>query len=108
MMMEAHRTSQTSTTFDLNVVIAVLTTLLSGEGAKLAINFVMHVVCMLVFGGSLDLSLSKETKFDRDPNTCPSEIVTSKVLFYWLADMFLIIICCWTLQIGFAKLLKLQ
>ena len=74
MMMGAHRMSQTQTTLDLNVVIVVLITHLSGEGAKLEISFVTHAVCMLVFGENLGLSRSKETKFDRDLNTFPSEI----------------------------------
>ena len=73
MMMEAHRMSQTQTMLDLNVATVALITHPSGEGAKLEISFVTHVVCMLAFGENLDLCLSKETKFDRDLNTFPSE-----------------------------------
>jgi hypothetical protein len=81
MMMGAHRMSRTQTTLDLNVAIVVLTTLRSGEGVKLEINFATHVVYMLVFVESLGPSRSKETKFDRDLNTCPSESYISEHIF---------------------------
>lgn len=74
MTMVARQMSRTLTTLDRNVVIVVPTTLLSGEGVKLGISFVTHVVCMLVFEESLGLCHSRETKSDRDPNTFPNEI----------------------------------
>jgi hypothetical protein len=87
MMMEAHRMSRTQTTLDLNVVTVVPTTLLSGEGAKLGSSFVTHAVCTLAFGESLDLSRSRETKFDRDLNTFPSDIIS---LIIWVAAILLL------------------
>jgi len=82
MMTEAHRRNQTQTMLDLNAVTAVLITLLFGEGAKPEISFVMHVVCMLAFGGSLGLYRSRETKFDHDLNTFPSEFLSNSKHFF--------------------------
>ena len=110
MMMGARQKNQTQTTLDLNVVTVVLTTLPSGEGVKLGSSFVTHAVCTLVFGESLDLSRSRETKFGHDLNTFPSEyyipsthLGMSELHFYWVTTVPLILfdtaqLIAWTLN----------